>query len=58
MDLNPSASNGHLAGIIGPEAERICPCMTIGFGGEAIGVGFADDVDLVMCGKKTLRLPG
>ena len=58
MDLNPSASNGHLAGIIGPEAEHICPCMTIGFGGEAIAVGFEDGVDLVMGGRKTLRLPG
>ena len=32
-----SLSRGHLAGIVGPEAERIRPCMTIAVGGEAAG---------------------
>ena len=58
IELKPSSSNDHLAGIIGPEAEGICSCMTIGSGGEAIAAGFEDGVDLLMGGEETLRLPG
>ncbi len=56
MQPDPSPSCVHLAGIVGPEAERICPGVTIGVGGEAIAAGFEDRVDLVMGCKETLRL--
>ena len=46
MQPGPSSSVSHLAGIVGPEAERISPCMTIGVGGEAIAARFEDGVDL------------
>ena len=58
MQADPGRSGSHLAGIVGPEAERISPCMTIGVGGEAIAAWFENGVDLVMGGEKTLRLPG
>lgn len=41
-----------------PEAERIGPCVTIGWCGESIAVGGEDDVDLVMGSEKSPRLPG
>ena len=56
MQPEPSPSGGHLAGIVGPEAERICPCMTIEVSSEAIAARFEDRVDLVMGYKETLRL--
>ena len=58
IELKLNSSNDHLAGIIGPEAEGICSCMTIGSGGEAIAAGFEDGVDLLMGGEEMLRLPG
>lgn len=53
-----SLSGDHLAGIVVPKAERICPCMTIGVGGETIAAGLEVGADLIMSGKKPLRLPG
>ena len=58
MEPDPGRSGSHLAGIVGPEAERISPCMTIGVGGEAIAAWFEDGVDLVMGGEEPLCLPG
>jgi len=58
MQADPGRSGSHLAGIVGPEAERISPCMTIGVGGEAIAAWFEDGVDLVMGGEEPLCLPG
>ena len=53
-----SPSCDHFSGIVGPEAESICPCMTIGVGGETIEARFEDVVDLVISCKETLRLSG
>ncbi|SCM66392.1 hypothetical protein KARMA_0567 [Donghicola eburneus] len=58
MQPDPSPSGGHLAGIVGPEAESISPCMTIGVGCEAITAWFEEDVDLVMGSEEPLCLPG
>ena len=58
MEPDPCRSGSHLAGIVGPEAERISPCMTIGVGGEAIAAWFESGVDLVMGGEEPLCLPG
>ena len=58
MQPDPDRSGSHLAGIVGPEAERISPCMTIGVGGEAIAAWFENGVDLVMGGEEPLCLPG
>ena len=58
MQPDPSSSVGHLAGMVGPEAECISPCMTIGLGGEAITEGSEDGVELIMGGKEAFCLPG
>lgn len=58
MQPGPSSSGSHLASIVGPEAERISPRMTIGVGGEAIAAWFENGVDLFMGRKEPLCLPG
>lgn len=50
MRPDPGLLGGHLADIVGPKAERICPCITIGFGGEAIAACLYLDVEGVPIG--------
>lgn len=51
-------SGRHLAGIVAPKREGVCPRVAILCGGEAIAAGFENGVDLVAGGMETLPLPG
>lgn len=57
MHPDPGLLSGHFAGIVGPEAEQLCPCMALGAGREPIATGFENGVDLAMSRKKAFRLP-
>lgn len=49
-------SSGHFCGVFDPQAEGICPCMSVGDDGEIVAARTEDRVDLIVGRKEPLCL--